>query len=266
MKLKRWAALTVGLYVAILGLLAYPLLMAAWLKWSRQEHSFVFEISSSDALSMYREWGFYAWLAVLGSAQAVLLLVPLDLREKRLIPRVNIIIPILTASFLLGNLFLAGLLALGSAIVGDIAPNLLFVLGELILKNPLSDAAIKNTGLNVGSGMGDTLCFLTGFFQVMGVCWLVWGFIFYRFAKRDDHETVSARITRWLLRGSILELLVAVPSHVLVRARQTCCAPAGSFWGIVTGISVMLIAFGPGVFFLFADRISRLKPKQPIQR
>jgi hypothetical protein len=67
--------------------------------------------------------------------------------------------------------------------------------------------------------------------------------------------------TRWLLRGSILELLIAVPSHVLVRRRDDCCAPAGTFWGIATGISVMLLCFGPGIFFLFVARCRKLKPR-----
>jgi len=53
-----------------------------------------------------------------------------------------------------------------------------------------------------------------------------------------------------------------VPSHVIVRRRDDCCAPAGTFWGIATGISVMLLCFGPGVFFLFVERFQRLKPKE----
>jgi len=65
-----------------------------------------------------------------------------------------------------------------------------------------------------------------------------------------------------LLRGSILELLIAVPSYVIVRRRDDCCAPAGPFWGIATGISIMLLCFGPGVFFLFVERFQRLKPKE----
>jgi hypothetical protein len=69
------------------------------------------------------------------------------------------------------------------------------------------------------------------------------------------------------LRGSILELLVAVPSHIVVRHRNDCCAPIGTFWGIVTGISIMLLSFGPGVFFLFVERCQRLHPQtaQPAQ-
>jgi len=56
---------------------------------------------------------------------------------------------------------------------------------------------------------------------------------------------------------------VAVPSHIIVRRRGDCCAPIGTFWGIVTGISVMLLCFGPGVFFLFVERCQRLQPKSP---
>jgi hypothetical protein len=74
-------------------------------------------------------------------------------------------------------------------------------------------------------------------------------------------RTLLKRMHRWLLRGSILELLVAVPSHIIVRRRGDCCAPLGTFWGIATGISVMLLCFGPGVFFLFVERFERLKPK-----
>ena len=93
------------------------------------------------------------------------------------------------------------------------------------------------------------------------IFWLIWTVVFWRFAKSDDPSSLLKRLTRWLLRGSILELLVAVPSHVIVRRRDDCCAPAGTFWGIATGISVMLLCFGPGVFFLFVERFQRLQPK-----
>jgi hypothetical protein len=91
--------------------------------------------------------------------------------------------------------------------------------------------------------------------------WLVWGLVFYHVTRNDESETFTQRVTRWLLRGSILELLVAVPSHIIVRQRGDCCAPIATFWGIVTGISVMLLSFGPGVLFLFAARIRQRQPK-----
>jgi len=92
--------------------------------------------------------------------------------------------------------------------------------------------------------------------------WVVWAFHFGYFAKKNVPGTMVERAMRWLLRGSILELLVAVPSHVIVRRRDDCCAPAGTFWGIATGISVMLLCFGPGVYFLFVERCWRLQPRQ----
>ncbi|MBU6409324.1 MAG: hypothetical protein KGR98_02950, partial [Verrucomicrobia bacterium] len=91
--------------------------------------------------------------------------------------------------------------------------------------------------------------------------WIVWTIVFRHFADSDDPDSLLKRSVRWLLAGSILELLVAVPSHVIVRRRGDCCAPAGTFWGIATGISIMLLCFGPGVFFLFAERFRRLQPK-----
>ena len=91
---------------------------------------------------------------------------------------------------------------------------------------------------------------------------MIWALvIFRRFAKSDEPDALLKRTTRWLLRGSILELIIAVPSHVIVRRRDDCCAPVGTFWGIATGISVMLLCFGPGVFFLFVERCRKLKPK-----
>ena len=82
----------------------------------------------------------------------------------------------------------------------------------------------------------------------------------FRSFRADDPEALSRRLTKWLLRGSILELLVAVPCHVIVRQRNDCCAPFITFWGIATGMTVMLMSFGPGVFFLFAARIRDMKP------
>jgi hypothetical protein len=54
-----------------------------------------------------------------------------------------------------------------------------------------------------------------------------------------------------LLRGSALELLVAVPCHVIVRRRDDCSAPVVTGFGIVTGIAIMLLSFGLSVLLLY---------------
>ena len=53
---------------------------------------------------------------------------------------------------------------------------------------------------------------------------------------------------------------------MLFRSNEANAAQAGCFFvGLVTGISVMLLAFGPGVYFLFAERADRIR-QRPAQR
>jgi hypothetical protein len=85
--------------------------------------------------------------------------------------------------------------------------------------------------------------------------WAVWGAVFYRSFAPEKPADFTTKMTRWLLAGSILEVVVAIPSHIISRHRNECCAPIMSLLGIVTGVAVALMAFGPGVFLLFARRI-----------
>lgn len=92
-------------------------------------------------------------------------------------------------------------------------------------------------------------------------CWLVWLFVFYRFYRNVEAKTLFQRITTWLIRGSIVELLVAVPSHIIVRRRNECSAPGATYLGIAAGLVIMAVAFGPGLYFLFLQRFERMKPR-----
>jgi hypothetical protein len=91
--------------------------------------------------------------------------------------------------------------------------------------------------------------------------WCAWAWIFYRMSRMEEAGDFVSRLCRWLLRGSILELLVAVPTHIVARYRDYCCAGVMTFIGLTLGMSVMLFSFGPGVFFLFAARWRRLHPQ-----
>jgi hypothetical protein len=244
--MKRWAVLTVLLYALALIVLTIPTLLVAFGGWAKNG------IGWQNALNTYLYLGYWIWLAVLIGGQALLLLLPLKVAERRLEPRRPLQTPVLVAGFLLANLCFAGLFSILSAAFADKAGDY-FDLSLVFtsLANPNNPAAANSSGLGV---------LLTAILTVL-IFWLVWAAVFRRFAKSGDSDALLKRITRWLLRGSILELLVAVPSHVIVRRRGDCCAPVGTFWGIATGISVMLLCFGPGVFFLFAERFNRMKPK-----
>jgi hypothetical protein len=111
------------------------------------------------------------------------------------------------------------------------------------------DAAVR--GDNFGASYHlDTAA---GMFGLWGALWVLWGIVFYLYFRNASQ--VTERVVSWLLKGSVLELLIAVPCHVIVRRRHDCSAPVVTSFGIVTGIAVMLLCFGPSVLFLFKKRL-----------
>jgi len=240
--MKRWAVLTVLLYALALLALTFPAILIAFGNWGLKSNS----MGIKDVLALYAKCGYWLWLGILVAGQALLLLLPINIAERRLPARRPLKIPIIITAFFLANLFIAGIFSILCAAFTDGAFK------TLDFFNP-STAFNNQDRSGWGEDSGEIL-FIVSF-------WIIWAVIFRSFAKSDDPDTLLKRITRWLLRGSILELLVAVPSHVIVRRRDDCCAPIGTFWGIATGISVMLLCFGPGVYFLFVERCQKLKPK-----
>ncbi|MBI5724408.1 MAG: hypothetical protein HZA50_10655 [Planctomycetes bacterium] len=93
----------------------------------------------------------------------------------------------------------------------------------------------------------------------VGGLWIIWAFLFGFYTGGRDPQTFMRRLVRFLVAGSILELLVAVPTHVIARMRDYCCAGFLTVWGLGLGASVMLLAFGPGVFMLFVRRWQAIK-------
>jgi hypothetical protein len=257
--MKRWAYLTTALYVLILGLLTVPALVLASLVWSSQAHRWHTDIPLREALTVYREWGFWLWIGVLVACQLCLLVIPAKAAERRPVARRHVGVALGVISFLLANIFFAGVVALACGVFGDEAGRPLELFAAASSKNVFLVKLMSFLHLPMPGAFqlgiyGVAAAFLTN--------WSLWLLLFYRFSVSHDPASLLTRGTRWLLRGSILELLVAVPSHIAVRGRNDCCAPGGTFWGLATGISIMLISFGPGVFFLFAQRVARLRPKK----
>jgi len=90
--------------------------------------------------------------------------------------------------------------------------------------------------------------------------WMAWSVVFARATRQDAPQDIVSRLCRQLLAGSILSLLIAVPTHIVAHHRNYCCAGFGTFVGIVFGLAVLLVAFGPGMFFLYAARWKKLHP------
>jgi hypothetical protein len=215
--MKRWAVLVVFLYFLILVVLTAPLILVA----------FYPTVTVGGALAPFANWTYWAGLGVMLLAQAVMLLVPVDLSIGRPTAQRSVLWTILTSGLMVG------LLGVGATISMD----------ELFRKG---NAGSLDTALP---------------WAVLVVLWAVWSFAFYRMGRGAAAMDVITRQCRYLLKGSILELLVAVPTHIVARARDYCCAGLLTFFGITFGVAVMLFSFGPGVFFLFTARWKRLHPQ-----
>ena len=163
-------------------------------------------------------------IGVLVICQVLLFGVKVDISNRRLRPRRALFGPIVVTTFLIMVLFGLGGWSLWLAIFGEDASD-------------------------------DKLVWML--VATLAVSWVSWSALFWHATRDEDPERVTARMLAWLRRGSVAELLVAVPSHIVTRVREDCCAPMITGMGICVGIAVMLMVLGPGVFFLYADRISR---------
>ena len=76
--MKRWAILTILLYALALLLLTVPVILISFHWGSRGG------VNLKDAAKMYLNWGYWIWLAVLVAGQALLLLLPIRIAERRL--------------------------------------------------------------------------------------------------------------------------------------------------------------------------------------
>ncbi len=99
-------------------------------------------------------------------------------------------------------------------------------------------------------GYGGDRWFVHIFWACVLVLWSGWYVVLRRF--NEDRLRV-------LLAGSILELLIVLPCHIIVRDRQDCCAPTLTALGLGTGIAVMLMAFGPAILMLYRRRMEKYK-------
>jgi len=182
----------------------------------------------NEAGEVYSSWPYWFWLVIMVASQFALLAVPVRIANRRPVTRGS-----LWPTLLAGGLMMAGL------VTGAVLSVYEFVVGE--------------------QGPGNWIGWVSA--AVGGMTWLIWLVVFFRMSRSANPSDLITRQCRWLFKGSILELLIAVPTHIVARSRDYCCAGFMTFMGLTMGVSVMLFAFGPAVFFLYAERWQRLQPK-----
>jgi hypothetical protein len=169
-------------------------------------------------LGVYAVWVTWIPIAIVIAGQALLLFLTVDTSFKRLKPRAHILVSYLVTGTLGALLTGAAILSLGFGIYGDkFSGNLDYALA----------------------------CW--------GALWMAWTIMFYLYFRNSS--ALISRATSWLLKGSVLELLIAVPAHVAARRRHDCSAPGVTSFGIATGIAIMLLCFGPSVLLLYKKRL-----------
>jgi hypothetical protein len=98
----------------------------------------------------------------------------------------------------------------------------------------------------------------------LGVSWLIWSVLFFLYWRPGNRGTQLSRMLRGLFGGSILELLVATPVHVVLlnskEGEDGCYCERGSYTGLVLGGTVLLWCFGPGLVLLFLREKERREP------
>jgi hypothetical protein len=192
-------------------------------------------VSNSPSAALIRD-SYSSWLPWTSAGAvmlgAILLLwLSADTTQRRLKPRTHIIVSALTIGLFMAVLTIAIILAVGLGVWGEDAFR-----GWPVPALLLSFA----------------------------IPWLVWGILFYRFCHNCS-DPISRGLA-WMFRGSVLELLIAVPAHIVMRRRHDCSAPAVNGFGIAAGISIMLLSFGPSVLLLFKKRMEAYAAKTPAEK
>jgi hypothetical protein len=189
--------------------------------------AFAPKVKLSDAGEVFGTAGYWIWIAVMVLGQFALLAVPVRFASRRPITRGALWPTVLAGGLMAGGLVVGAGFSIVETVFG---PH------------------------NVGNWPWIAV--------VGGVCvWGIWSAVFFRLSRSMEPTDWLSRQCRALLKGSILELLIAVPTHIVARSRDYCCAGFMTFIGLTMGISVMLFSFGPAVFFLYADRWKKLHPK-----
>jgi len=230
----KWPFVTIMLYGILFIFFLMPFLFLVFLTAGRTEGTF-FDTHLSDwgqfytDLFTFPEFGVWiVWLLILAmlAVQASLLIIPVRISHGRPRPQRGIWLTAVSAGLLYTVLLFFAVLSIMAAVFADALPEPLFWILVCILP----------------------------------VSWAVWAVVFGLTGRSMTPDSFIRRLMQRLIAGSILELLIAVPSHIIVRHRDVCCAHGLTAAGITAGLAVIFFAFGPGLYFLYADRIRSRRP------
>src|SRR5262245_29872165 len=107
--MKRWAWVVVLLYGLILVVLTIPIAPLAFLP----------KIDLGELFKSYAAWQYWLWVGVMVLGQAALLAVPVRVANRRPVTRRSLLLPVVTAGFMMGGLALGAIYSLSEFVLRD---------------------------------------------------------------------------------------------------------------------------------------------------
>ena len=98
-------------------------------------------------------------------------------------------------------------------------------------------------------------------FAILIVSWLLWTIIFIFRYREADPDSIPGKILKIALLGSVLEMVLLAPMHIITSARGHCFAGLLTALGLLAGLCIALWSFGPGIFLLFLRHYKKQKAK-----
>ena len=237
--MRRWGLVVSGFYVLAVAALSpavgYGIAQLAGAK-----------ISFPVWMVWFGPWHPWLWIAIQAAGPLVLLIVHVDTKDRQTIPQRQLTWTIAATALAAALLLLAAVSSLLMATLGDKAVSDVVGYGSGAFFTVLGSPGVSASAAELLLSLAPVV-----------VVWLIFGVIFHRFrARLLDRKT---RPYRLLVKGSVAELLIAVPSHAIVSHRDECCAPIVTAYGIATGLAILFMSFGPGVWFLFEEQMRRMR-------
>jgi len=222
--MRNWGTAVTAFYILIVACLSPAVVILAVEIGDQPPTKWFSDIYLRDLI----KWEYWVWVMLMAGGPLILLLIHVGMPRKRLRPRRHILLAAAAAGLALALLVIAA-------------------------------AVSVVTAIEVGEKLSCEGC-LWALPPIWLGSWLLWTLVLWRMGERLLDP--AGRIYRWLVAGSVLELLIAIPSHVIVRQRHECCAPMVTGLGIAAGFAILLMSLGPGTLFLYRARMRRLRPRE----
>jgi hypothetical protein len=97
------------------------------------------------------------------------------------------------------------------------------------------------------------------YLPLFGLSWVFWGVVLFVYTRRTDRYRTLCRVIGTVFAGSLVELLVAAPMHMVVSRRPGCFVGFQTAGAVFAGLYVMLWSMGPAIILLFLREKRRME-------